>query len=107
MAESGEAGLAYIAQEKIDMVISDMSLPGMSGAEFLAKAAIQSPNSYRILLAGLADMEPSIEATKIGKIHRYIAKPWNHVCLLSAIYKEMDTVRLKRDNSRLEVCLRK
>lgn len=107
MAASGEAGLAYLAQEKIDLVISDMRMPGMSGAEFLAKTATQSPHSYRILLTGFADMESTIEAINIGKIHRYIPKPWNNDDLLSAINEGMKTVRLKQQNLRLEDLLHK
>jgi response regulator RpfG family c-di-GMP phosphodiesterase len=107
LAESGELGMDFLMQEKVDLVISDMRMPGMSGADFLANVASQTPDSYRILLTGFADMDSTIAAINKGKINRYIAKPWNNDELLSAINEGVENVKLKRKNQRLESLLRK
>ena len=76
-AESGSAALALAESDTIDLVISDMRMPGMDGAQFLAAIRQMHPYALRILLTGYADISSTIAAINGGEIHRYIAKPWN------------------------------
>jgi response regulator RpfG family c-di-GMP phosphodiesterase len=61
----------------VDLIISDMRMPGMDGATFLAEARKRHPDTVRLLLTGYADMESTIAAINAGQIARYISKPWN------------------------------
>lgn len=75
-AESGDAGLEILkGGTPIDLVVSDMRMPGMGGAEFLEQVRRQWPDVVRILLTGYADMESTVAAINRGEIYRYIAKP--------------------------------
>jgi response regulator RpfG family c-di-GMP phosphodiesterase len=76
-AEGGEAGLELARNESIDLVISDMRMPGMDGAQFLQRMRQHKPDTVRILLTGYADISSTIAAINGGQIHRYIAKPWD------------------------------
>jgi response regulator receiver modulated metal dependent phosphohydrolase len=76
MAEGGADGLEILAQHPIDLIISDMRMPQMDGAEFLTRAAERWPNIVRILLTGYADIESTIAAVNKGKIYSYCSKPW-------------------------------
>jgi response regulator RpfG family c-di-GMP phosphodiesterase len=76
LAESGSEGLAILQQTPIDLIISDMRMPQMDGAEFLTRAAEQWPNTVRILLTGYADIESTIAAVNKGRIYSYCSKPW-------------------------------
>jgi response regulator RpfG family c-di-GMP phosphodiesterase len=76
-AEGGEAGLEMARHEPIDLVVSDMRMPGMDGAQFLQKMRELQPDATRILLTGYADISSTIAAINGGQIHRYIAKPWD------------------------------
>jgi response regulator RpfG family c-di-GMP phosphodiesterase len=76
-AEGGEAGLELARHESIDLVISDMRMPGMDGAQFLRQMRELQPDAVRILLTGYADISSTIAAINGGQIHRYIAKPWD------------------------------
>ena len=76
-AESGQAGLLVLEQEKVDLVISDMRMPEMDGAKFLEQVRARWPGTTRILLTGYADVNSTIEAINRGEIFRYLAKPWD------------------------------
>ena len=76
-AEGGAAALELVANDTVDLVISDMRMPGMDGAQFLEKIRGLHPHAVRILLTGYADISSTIAAINGGEIHRYIAKPWD------------------------------
>jgi len=76
VAGSGEEGLAALqAHGPFDVVISDMRMPGMDGAEFLRRSVRIAPDSVRILLTGHSDQESAIGAVNEGRISKYLTKP--------------------------------
>src|SRR5688572_3801222 len=74
-AESGAEGLNLIDGERVDLVLSDMRMPEMDGANFLQQVKARSPDTVRILLTGYADLASTVAAVNNGGIYRYIAKP--------------------------------
>ncbi len=77
LADSGAAALEMLAQEKVDLVLSDMRMPGMDGAQLLQAVRERWPDVARLLLTGYADIGSTIAAINHGEIQRYIAKPWD------------------------------
>jgi len=71
-AGSGAEGLDQLSQQAVDLIISDMRMPEMDGAQFLSRAAEKWPTVVRVLLTGYADMESTIAAINEGKIAQYI-----------------------------------
>lgn len=57
------------------VVISDMRMPGLDGAEFLAKVRELAPHTVRIVLTGHGDLKRAIAAVNEGQIFRYLTKP--------------------------------
>jgi response regulator RpfG family c-di-GMP phosphodiesterase len=85
-APSGAAGLEVLAKESdCSVVVSDMRMPQMSGAQFLAKVRELHPNSVRVLLTGQSDLESAIAAVNEGQIFRFLTKPCPPNVLLSAL----------------------
>lgn len=75
-AESAAKGLEAIRDEEpFAVVISDMRMPGVDGATFLAAVKQLTPDTVRILLTGHADLEASVRAINRGGIFRYLQKP--------------------------------
>ena len=101
-AESGDEALEIMKTHKVQLVMSDMRMPNMSGAELLEQVATNYPETYRILLTGFADMESTIAAVNKGKIHRYMQKPWDNDELVEAIAEGIEKVTLKAENARLQ-----
>ena len=78
-ASSGEAGLAMIDSNEIEVVVSDESMPGMDGVEFLSIVARDRPSIVRMMLTGKATMETAIKAINEGQIYRFITKPCSEI----------------------------
>lgn len=75
-ATSGAAGLEILkADPEIAVVMSDMRMPLMDGAAFLAQARLILPDAVRVLLTGQADVESAIAAVNEGSIFRFLKKP--------------------------------
>jgi len=86
-----------LEKETVDLVISDMRMPHMSGAEVLEQIRNKWPDMVRILLTGFSDISATIAAINRGEIYRYIAKPWN----------DDDIVLLVRDALERKICWRR
>jgi response regulator RpfG family c-di-GMP phosphodiesterase len=85
-ATSGPAALELLArQPPAAVVISDMRMPGMNGAELLAKASRAHPHTTRILLTGHADADAAIAAVNKGAVFRFLVKPCPPPELLGAV----------------------
>ncbi|MCF6281398.1 MAG: response regulator [Candidatus Polarisedimenticolaceae bacterium] len=99
---SGEDALKLLAQRPIDIIISDMRMPGMSGAEFLAHAAKEWPDTIRMVLTGYADLNKTISAINSGHIYRYFSKPWDEEDMRLSLHRAAEQVRLQSENRRLQ-----
>lgn len=100
-AESGAAGLAILERESVDLVISDMRMPQMDGAEFLARVAERWPGVIRILLTGYADLSSTVDAINRGHIYGYFSKPWEDNEIRLAVQHALEQKRLRQERDRL------
>ncbi|HTX41656.1 MAG TPA: response regulator [Acidobacteriaceae bacterium] len=90
-AISGGEGLVRIQKDgPFAVVISDMRMPGMNGADFLAEVRRCAPDSVRMLLTGHADMHDAIDAVNRGKILHFLTKPCPRDVLVAAISSGLD-----------------
>ena len=101
-AESGAAGLELMSSESVDLVISDMRMPQMNGAEFLERVQTEHPDVVRILLTGYADLDSTIAAINHGGIYRYLAKPWEENDVLLTVRHALERKALEQEKARLE-----
>lgn len=102
MANSGAEALELFAENDITMIVSDMKMPNMSGAELLEQVAKKYPDTYRVILTGFADLDSIMQAVNQGGIHRYIQKPWDNQDLLLTIKDGLQFARLQRENKILQ-----
>jgi len=105
-AAGGAEGLAVLRRHAVDVIISDMRMPEMSGAEFLALAFEQWPETVRILLTGHADLQSTIEAVNKGRIYSYCTKPWNDEELKLLVRNALQQKRLREEQERLSTIIR-
>ncbi|MBI4808080.1 MAG: response regulator [Nitrosomonadales bacterium] len=106
-AEGGAQALEIMEREAIDLVISDMRMPQMSGAQFLQKVNERWPETIRILLTGYAEIADTIDAINKGHIYRYISKPWEDNDIVLSIQHALRHKQLERANQGLEELTRK
>ncbi|MDS0847754.1 HD domain-containing phosphohydrolase [Burkholderia cenocepacia] len=100
-ADSGETALEILVSTDIDLIVSDMRMPHMSGAEFLARARALYPDTMRILLTGYAELASVVQAVNEGGVYRYLNKPWDDHDLLLTIEQALEQRRLRREAARL------
>ncbi len=101
-ADSGAAGLAVLEQDEVDIVISDMRMPEMDGAQFLEKVRERWPESIRLLLTGYSDISAILAAINRGEIYRYITKPWDDNDIMLVVRHAIERRVLEREKERLE-----
>ena len=106
LAPSGTEGMEILHQHTVDLIISDMRMPEMSGAEFLAHVVKQWPETVRILLTGYADLPSAIDAVNKGHIFSYCNKPWNNEELKLLVRSALEQKRLREERERLSTIIR-
>jgi HD-like signal output (HDOD) protein/CheY-like chemotaxis protein len=72
-AESGDQALDMMAENPYEVIVSDMRMPGMSGAELLNEIMRLYPGTIRLILSGHADKDLLLQC--VGSTHQYLSKP--------------------------------
>lgn len=94
-ATSGAEGLAILQREgPFAVVVSDMRMPGMDGAAFLAQARRNHPDTIRMLLTGYADLSSAMSAVNEGYIFRFLTKPCEPDAMLRLLEAGVEQHRL-------------
>jgi putative nucleotidyltransferase with HDIG domain len=99
-AKAGEEALERLRQEEVDLVITDIKMPGLSGLELLR--AIRDKNQILpvIVMTGYASLETAVEAIKQGA-YDYITKPFEIEKLLHTVNKAVNQKKLEEKNKQL------
>jgi len=74
---SGAEALKILEKQPVDVVISDMVMPEMTGEQLLSKVSEAYPETMRIVLSGYSDEERIMAAINEGRIWGFVNKPWN------------------------------
>ena len=82
-ALGGLEALNALAQSEVDVIVTDMRMPGMSGAQLLAEVRAQYPHVARIVLSGQSDREHLQHLADIP--HEYLSKPCDTEALKEAV----------------------
>lgn len=100
--QSAAEALALMEREPVDVVVSDMRMPQMDGAQLLDIVRTRWPGTVRIILSGFAESE-SVMRT-VGPAHIYLAKPCDTAALQAAIKRQI-TLRTVLANPELRALL--
>ena len=99
-AASGEDGLRLFEKDAFDAVITDITMPGMSGMEVLAKVRERDAHMPVIVITAYGTIESAVEAMKQGAFD-YITKPFNRDELRLTLEKALRMRRLEKENVEL------
>lgn len=95
--DSGAKALTFMETAPVDIIVSDMRMPGMNGAQLLSEVMKRYPTTIRLILSGHADKELILKC--VGATHQYLSKPCEPSALQATIAHTMnleDSLRSKR-----------
>jgi len=101
---SARSALGLIKESDIDLVITDMKMPEMSGMELLDESKKAKPDLPVIMMTAFGTIELAVEAMK-KRAFDYITKPFQNEELKLTIRKALENYRLIRENRRLSEAL--
>jgi len=84
-----------LAGEAVDLVITDLKMPGISGLDLVRHVRENLPDAEVMLITGYATVEGAVEAVKTGA-EEYLPKPFTDEELLAAVGRSLEKLRLRR-----------
>jgi DNA-binding NtrC family response regulator len=99
-AADAETALNLLRQNSIDLVLTDLKLPGMGGLEFLQSAKRVNAALPVIVMTAYGSVETAVEAMKAGASD-YVLKPFSLAEMRMVVHKELDVRRLREENRNL------
>ncbi|QNM98700.1 chemotaxis protein CheW [Chitinimonas koreensis] len=96
---SGAEGLALLAADPVAVVLADLRMPHMNGAEFLAEAGRHFPATVRLVLSGCTELGPVAAAVEQGLAWRFLSKPWNDEQLRAMVASAFELLALQQSNA--------
>jgi HD-like signal output (HDOD) protein/ActR/RegA family two-component response regulator len=97
-AEGGEAGLALVQKENFDVVVTDMRMAGINGAQLLNHVLRHNPETIRIVLSGYADLSEVVNC--VGLTHQFLTKPCS-LDDLKGCLKKVSGIKEKLEHAKL------
>ena len=105
-AGDAESGLKLLRENSIDLVLTDLKLPGMNGLEFLQAVKHQNAALPVVVMTAFGSVETAVEAMKAGASD-YVLKPFSLAEMRMVIHKELDVHNLREENRTLREALGK
>jgi diguanylate cyclase (GGDEF)-like protein len=99
-AASAEEALETLRRQSVDLIVSDLTMPGLSGLELLARTQREHPGIDFLLLTGNASVESAVEALRMGAAD-YLRKPIQAEELAYVVERTLARRRLREENVRL------
>jgi DNA-binding NtrC family response regulator len=99
-----ETGLTFLNKERVNLVLTDLKLPGMSGLEFLQAAKRKYAALPIIVMTAYGSVETAVEAMKAGAAD-YVLKPFSLAEIRMVVEKELASGRLREENRELREAL--
>jgi len=100
-ASSGEQALELARENDIAAVVTDQRMPRMTGLELLRAVRDARPDAIGIIVTAFTDVEVLIEAINLGRIYRYVTKPWDSKEMRGILAQAIERFHLGRENRRL------
>lgn len=100
LASDGKEAFPLVAENRVDLVITDVRMPEMTGYELLQKLKLEYPEVEVILVTGFGDVKSAVEAMKLGAFD-YLLKPVDVEELLVAVSRVEKFIELRKENEKL------
>lgn len=100
VCNAGNKAIELCQNEKFDLIITDLMMPGASGLEVLTETRKIDPDSLVVLITGFASLETAVQAIREGA-YDYITKPFKLEEIKIIVNNAREQIRLIRENRKL------
>src|SRR5579864_2075224 len=104
LAASGAQGLELLRAEPVDVVLTDLMMPGMSGQELLRGVRAVAPEAEVVLMTAYGTVEAAVAAMKDGA-YDFLTKPLKRHAVLKSVTQALEKRRLVQENKQLRAKL--
>jgi DNA-binding NtrC family response regulator len=101
LAGSAEEALEIAKAQDVAVVVTDQRMPRMTGLDLLKAMRDVRPDAVGIIVTAFTDVDVLIEAVNLGRIYRYVTKPWDSKELKGILVQAVERFHLLRENRRL------
>jgi Nif-specific regulatory protein len=101
LASGAEEALHLVRAHDMAVVVTDQRMPRMTGLELLRAVRDIRPDAVGIIVTAFTDVDVLIESISLGRIYRYITKPWDSKELRGILVHAVERFHLVRENRRL------
>jgi FixJ family two-component response regulator/GGDEF domain-containing protein len=99
-AGGGEEALARLESQRFDLVLTDLIMPGMDGAELVQRIKAKLPEQDVVIVTSVADVHTAVDAMKLGATD-YLLKPIDKSALLRSVGALLQQRRVREEHARL------
>lgn len=99
-AADGPSGLEAYQREAVDVVLTDIRMPGIEGIELLARLKAMQPELPVIMLTAFGTIDSAVEAMRLGAFD-YLTKPFSRDQLRASVRKALEVAELRSENRQL------
>ena len=104
LAQNGEKALQTLRSEPVDVVLTDLMMPGMSGQELLRAVRAVAPEAEVVLMTAYGTVEAAVAAMKDGA-YDFLTKPLKRHAVLKSVAQALEKRRLLQENRSLKARL--
>jgi DNA-binding NtrC family response regulator len=101
LAGSAEEALEIARAHDVAVVVTDQRMPRMTGLELLKALRDVRPDAVGIIVTAFTDTDVLIESVNLGRIYRYVTKPWDSKEVKGILMQAVERFHLVRENRRL------
>jgi DNA-binding NtrC family response regulator len=98
-ADTAERALAYLGEQTYDAVLTDISMPGLSGLELLGHLRRERPDTPVIVISGIGDREHAEGLTRLGAFD-FILKPFTLEAIQESVARALEQSRARKGRRR-------
>jgi response regulator RpfG family c-di-GMP phosphodiesterase len=103
-ADCAEAALSLLGARRFDLLLSDITMPGVSGLDMIPLARAIAPDTVIVMISGLQTVESAIAAMRTGAFD-YLTKPFDLTHVSSAVRRALEHAELREAKRRYEAHL--
>ncbi len=96
-AQGGYEALSLLERKRVDVIITDLKMPEIDGLKLLKQVQKEYPDVIRLVLSVHADKNSVLNAVNIGRVYRFVVKPWDNKEIMMIVRHAIEMAKLQEE----------